>query len=230
MVNKSSSHCDTSSVKEEADCAGDKENHGKQENEAEVFGCDKCPMTFLEPCTLKNHILSSHGCVKFSESAVCLKSSTQSHNLKLPMRSHSWPHESSTACKKTFEQSGSLKRHNHVYTGERPHKCSVCRKTFTRLYNLEKHMCLHTGKKAHECSVCKKTFTHSRLLMRHIHMHTREKPYECSVCKKTFTRSGHLKIHMLIHTGEKPYECSVCKKTFAQVGYLKRHIHKHTGE
>ncbi|XP_071058625.1 zinc finger protein 664-like [Pseudochaenichthys georgianus] len=137
---------------------------------------------------------------------------------------------SCSVCTKYFAQSGSLKSHMRVHTGEKPFSCSVCKKSFSKSGNLKEHMRVHTGEKPHNCTVCKKAFSHSGSLKEHMRIHTGEKPHSCTVCKKAFSQSDHLKSHMRVHTGEKPHSCTVCKKAFSHSGNLKSHMRVHTGE
>jgi uncharacterized protein YgiM (DUF1202 family) len=75
------------------------------------------------------------------------------------------------------------KRHNHTYTGETPHQCTVCHNAFLSLSKLKQHKGVHTGEKSYQCTVCHKTFTQAGNLKRHSYTqtHTGDKPHECTV-------------------------------------------------
>ncbi|XP_071060571.1 zinc finger protein 79-like [Pseudochaenichthys georgianus] len=130
---------------------------------------------------------------------------------------------SCSVCKKAFSQSGNVKEHMRVHTGEKPFSCSVCKKAFSKNISLKGHMRIHTGEKPFSCSVCTKLFSQSGSLKGHMRIHTGEKPHSCSVCKKPFSRSGNLKTHMRVHTGEEIYSCNVCDKRFKWRSNFKTH-------
>ncbi|XP_041092936.1 putative zinc finger protein 286B [Polyodon spathula] len=132
-------------------------------------------------------------------------------------------------CGKSFNHMSLFKRHQRIYTGEKPSHIQSNDKSFTQLGNLHSHQRIHMGEKPYHCAVCGKRFNHSGNLKTHQRIHTGERPYHCDVCGKRFSQLGDLKKHKRIHTGEKPYHCSVCGKRFSQLGHLKRHNKIHTG-
>uniref|UniRef100_A0A8B9JJ67 C2H2-type domain-containing protein n=1 Tax=Astyanax mexicanus TaxID=7994 RepID=A0A8B9JJ67_ASTMX len=109
-------------------------------------------------------------------------------------------------CGRSFTEQSSLKKHQHIHTGEKPYQCSVCGKSFNQQGNLKRHLRIHTGEKLHHCPECGKSFTTQSHLTAHQRIHTGEKPYQCPECGKNFTTLSELKTHRRIHSGEKPRE------------------------
>uniref|UniRef100_A0A7N6BPK7 C2H2-type domain-containing protein n=1 Tax=Anabas testudineus TaxID=64144 RepID=A0A7N6BPK7_ANATE len=121
---------------------------------------------------------------------------------------------------------------NHVeqiHIGVR-YPCNSCGKQFMKETSLKRHELIHTGERPHQCTVCGKTFLTANELRLHNRYHTGERPYKCEVCGKAFIQSGYLKSHMRIHTGEKPFKCDVCDKGFRLSYHMKKHRRTHTGK
>ncbi|KAF7654610.1 hypothetical protein LDENG_00067170, partial [Lucifuga dentata] len=89
---------------------------------------------------------------------------------------------------------------SHTERRKKAFGCSVCGKNYTQSGDLKIHMRIHTGENVFICSECGKNFTQNRNLKTHMRIHTGEKPFSCSLCCKKFTRSEGLKKHMRIHT------------------------------
>lgn len=87
-----------------------------------------------------------------------------------------------------------------VYSGEKPHQCSICWRSFSLKDYLIKHMVTHTGVRAYQCSICNKRFTQKSSLNVHMRLHRGEKSYECYICKKKFSHKTLLERHMALHS------------------------------
>lgn len=105
-----------------------------------------------------------------------------------------------------------------------PHfQCETCGKTFCQASSLKAHQLVHSGLKPHGCSLCPSRFRKTHHLRRHMLVHTGERPYGCDFCDRTFTSSGNLNKHRAIHLGQKNFECEFCAKKFTQSSNLTKH-------
>ncbi|KAJ8332855.1 hypothetical protein SKAU_G00417510 [Synaphobranchus kaupii] len=105
----------------------------------------------------------------------------------------------------------------------RPYSCADCGKSFSQSGALKIHRRIHTGERPYTCNFCGRGFPHLAGVRAHQRTHTGEKPYRCPQCGKCFTQSGALKIHLRIHTGERPFVCGLCGKGFSNRAGIRFH-------
>ncbi|KAK2853617.1 hypothetical protein Q5P01_006278 [Channa striata] len=128
-----------------------------------------------------------------------------------------------TVCAKLLANSGSLRNHMKLHTGEKPHICQHCGKCFSQKGNLECHLRIHNGEKPYPCTECSQSFSQKPELRRHMFSHTGG-GFLCSYCGKSLRDPHSLKSHERLHTGERPHPCPICAKGYTLATKLRRHI------
>jgi len=131
-----------------------------------------------------------------------------------------------TDCGKGFSNHYSLKQHQRVHSGLRPHVCPHCHKTFVHMGQLNVHLRTHTGERPYLCTHCGESFRQSGDLKRHERKHTGVRPHSCPECFKSFSRPQSLRAHQLLHRGQRMFKCDECGKSFSRNYHLRRHQHK----
>ena len=121
----------------------------------------------------------------------------------------------------------SLARHTRTHN---VHECPECVYKTNDTGNLKKHLLVHTGELPFKCSVCGNLFRQSSHLHRHMRTHTGEKPYQCQECGWRFRNTGAIRGHMLIHEGRKPIQCPHCPYRCRQSNGLNCHLRVHHKE
>ena len=54
-------------------------------------------------------------------------------------------------CSVVYTNSGQLKSHSRIHSGEKPYKCNTCLAIFTQAFKLRKHYKMHWGDKPYKC-------------------------------------------------------------------------------
>ena len=127
---------------------------------------------------------------------------------------------------------------------KKPFKCKQCNYSSTNSGNLKAHMFVHTGEKPLKCKQCDYSCYDSGMLKKHtiaLHkgkspsfatnaymMHNGERPFSCKECKKSFKEKRDLTAHMYKeHNAELPFICSQCEYACTRADNLKRHEKTH---
>ncbi|XP_026149861.1 zinc finger protein 408 [Mastacembelus armatus] len=193
------------------------------------FSCPHCEKTYGLKRDLKEHLVVHSGEKPYT-CEQCGKAFTRRPSLRIHRLLHCSkmiyiqpPKVQCTVCQKWLANSGSLRNHMKLHTGEKPHICQHCGKCFSQKGNLECHLRIHNGEKPYSCSECNQSFSQKPDLHRHMFSHTGG-GFLCSYCGKSLRDPHSLKSHERLHTGERPHCCTICGKGYTLATKLRRHI------
>lgn len=94
-----------------------------------------------------------------------------------------------------------------LYNCLQPYVCEICQKGFTQSGSLKQHMYIHSGQRPYKCNFCDRAFTQGKTLKFHLRKHLDEKPFICSECNGAFRQRDGLKRHLKTrHNIELKYE------------------------
>ncbi|XP_068596862.1 zinc finger protein 408 [Brachionichthys hirsutus] len=193
------------------------------------FPCPHCEKTYGLKRDLKEHMVLHSG-EKPYVCEHCGKAFARRPSLRIHRLLHCSrvvytqpPKVQCTLCPKLLANSGSLRNHMKVHTGDKPHICQHCGKRFSQKGNLECHLRIHNGEKPYSCPDCDQSFAQKPELRRHMFAHAGG-GFLCSYCGKSLRDPHSLKSHERLHTGDRPHRCPVCAKGYTLATKLRRHI------
>ncbi|XP_068433868.1 zinc finger protein 408-like [Clinocottus analis] len=163
--------------------------------------CTVCSKLLANSGSLRNH-MKLHTGEKPHVCQHCGKCFSQKGNLESHLRTHNGVKPYPCAeCDQSFSQKPDLCRHMFSHTGG-GFLCSYCGKSLRDPHSLKSHERLHTGERPHRCPVCGKGYTLATKLRRHIKSsHLAEKPYSCH-CGTLYTARQSLLRHQAQHRSE----------------------------
>ena len=74
--------------------------------------------------------------------------------------------------------------------------CSVCNRRFKRKSTLKSHELIHSGGKPHKCKICGSRFRQKSSLTGHLRTHFPDEAFECQICGQKLSRRTYLRRHL----------------------------------
>nr|CAH7722312.1 unnamed protein product [Callosobruchus chinensis] len=191
------------------------------------YVCPKCPNERYSENEFFHHI-AMHGKVKnetFQCNQCSLSTSMSTAEFyEHSMRLHRYQCH---ICNMSFGKRGTHYAHMRRHSNVR-YMCSFpgCNKSFMNSWSLGKHEHLHTGVERYKCTDCNVGFKTYDTYRYHLKTHNGRK-YLCAFCGKSYLQSVHLKYHLWNHSGVKQFMCNQCPKSYTSITVLRKHKRKH---
>ncbi|XP_056134706.1 zinc finger protein 408 isoform X2 [Lampris incognitus] len=177
-------------------------NHGSRESHQQPpkSQCTVCSKLLANPGSLKNH-MKLHSGEKPHICQHCGKTFRQRGNLQGHLRIHSGEKPyGCTHCERSFSQKPDLRRHLLSHTGD-VFLCSYCGKALRDPHTLRAHERLHSGERPHRCHICGKGYILATKLRRHLKSsHLTQKLFSCH-CGASYALRQSLLKHQAQHQG-----------------------------
>ncbi|XP_046966275.1 myeloid zinc finger 1-like isoform X1 [Vanessa cardui] len=132
-----------------------------------------------------------------------------------------------TECSASFSSKYTLRAHELLHRGERPHRCGLCAAAYTSRTALSRHMKKH-GSEQFICDYCSRSFKVKAALVAHLDTHRPQKRFGCSECPKRYSQKAALELHVRREHRRlpPPCACKLCPKRYPRMSLLKEHMKK----
>ncbi|XP_060809162.1 zinc finger protein 37-like [Amyelois transitella] len=209
--------------------------------------CRLCPITIENLQDLKEHIVTSHGKVIYSdadneflqfklksgkmECVECGASFGFFHGLKRHMAEHFGTHICELCGAHYFDQHG-LTMHMKSHEVKMDFPCDQCGRVFKSKHGRNYHVTHMHNKPQYPCYKCDEIlFSYSKRYRHMIDVHGETRSFACENCDRVYdSRKGLREHNRRTHLKVLRHECTVCDKKFYQPSALKDHMTSHTGE
>ncbi|CAH1406356.1 unnamed protein product [Nezara viridula] len=161
----------------------------------------------------------------------CNKKSPPENNVSLNddnQKKRSADIDSCPVCKKTFQNSENLLKHEEKHLGNI--QCEICSKKFASLKQLSVHNRRHLKK--YVCSYCNYASHSSSNFKIHLMKHNQQYLIECEDCGKGFYNLSYYREHRSVkHSNEIVVnKCKICQKAYHSKFYLNQHLKIHSSD
>ncbi|KAL7846022.1 hypothetical protein AOLI_G00242140 [Acnodon oligacanthus] len=128
-----------------------------------------------------------------------------------------------------------MRLHQTLHTGHKPHSCSQHGKSLALLTEHDKMQHKNKAEQpCYKCMQCKESYTGLEDLRKHMHHHEISKKivpkrFQCDRCEFSFRTVYELEKHTRTHE-KKKYKCTTCGDSFTSEGHRISHLRVHVSE